>query len=282
MTKITPELWKKSWDPHVKENLEYSNESLGILYTRAMAEFPDRPACWMMDREISFGELLSDVKKFATYLQKNGIRKGDVVAINLNNCPQYLIAHFATLLVGAVATGVNPLLSEREMAYQLTDSKAKALVTLDVIFEKRLLKFLDDLPNLKVIVATDLSKYMGFSKIKVFLAKKIVKKIPTGKVSDWPGKKVVRFSEIMENTTPDVKQVDINVDEDLALLQYTGGTTGFPKGTELTHRNMIANHTIFANWLNLEKGKVRTVSAFPMFHLAGLTVAALIPEIRTI
>ncbi|MHA2297371.1 MAG: AMP-binding protein [Candidatus Hodarchaeales archaeon] len=272
MNKITSDIWMKSWDKHVKNGLEYPTDNLGTLYTRAMAEFPDKPALWMMDRKITYGELLESVKKFATFLQQNGVEKGDVVAINLPNCPQYLIAHFSTLLAGAVATGCSFLLSEDEIAYQLNDSGAKTIVTLDAIFDKKLRKILDKVPKLDVIVVTNLSEYMGFSKAKVFLGK-LIGKIPKGKVTDWPGKKVIEFLDIIENTSINVKEVSIDIDKDLALLQYTGGTTGRPKGTELTHRNLITQHVQIENWLNMEKGKDVVLSAFPTFHLAGLTVA---------
>jgi long-chain acyl-CoA synthetase len=275
MTKIDPQIWMKSWDKHVKNNLEYPTESLGTLYARVMEKFPDRPAFWMLKREISFREMSENVEKFATFLQQNGIKKGDIVAINLPNCPQYLFAHFGALLAGAAVSGVNPLMSEREVSYQLNDSKAKVIVTLDAIYDKRLRKILDETPNLEIIVATNLSEYMGLSSFMVFLAK-LLKKIPKGKISDWPGKKVVKFLDIMENTVTDVKKVNIDVDKDLALLQYTGGTTGFPKGTELTHSNMITQHTLFTHWLDMEygAGKEIVISAFPMFHLAGLMVAS--------
>ncbi len=138
MTIISKELWMKSWDSHVTENLEYSRDSLGTLYSQAMTKFLHRPACWMLEREISYGELLNDVKKFATFLQNKGLKKGDVVAISLINCPQYLIAHFGTILAGCVASGLNPLLSEQEISYQLNDSRAKVIVTLDAVYDKRL------------------------------------------------------------------------------------------------------------------------------------------------
>jgi len=273
MTKITKDLWMKNWDSHVTENLEYSRDNLGNLYSRAMAKFPDRIACWMIEREVSFRELLDDVKKFATFLQNNGLKKGDVVAINLPNSPQYLIAHFGTILVGGVASGLNLLLSEQEITYQLNDSRAKAIVTLDAIYDKRLRNILNDVPRLEIIIATNVSDFMGLSKIKVFLGK-MIGRLPKGKVSNWSGKTVVKFLDIMNSTIANVQEVDIDVKKDLVLLQYTGGTTGFPKGTELTHANMITQHTIFAHWLKLKPGKPITLSAFPMFHLAGLTVAA--------
>ncbi len=269
MTKITPELWMKSWDSHVKTE-SYPKESLGVLFAREMARFPENTACWMMEREITYGELLRYVESFATFLQQNGVEKGDVVAISLANCPQYMIAHFGTLLAGCVASGLNPLLSPKEVAYQLSDSKAKVIVTLDAIYDKVLTKKLEELPELDIVIATNISEYMGLSKLKVFLGKKLGK-IPHGKIYDYPGKKVEKFSNVMA-VNPDVKSVTIDVDQDLACLQYTGGTTGFPKGTELTHSNLNAEYTIFANWLNLEPGTVTALSAFPMFHAAGLTV----------
>lgn len=210
MTNITQDLWMKSWDPHVKSNLKYSNESLGVLYARAMTKFPDKPACWMLKREIAYKELLEMVQKFTTFLQQNGIKKGDIVSICLPNCPQYLVAHFGTLLAGAVASELNPLLAEGEIAFQLNDSKSRAIITMDIIYEKRLKKILNDLPNLKIIIATNISEYMGLGKIAQFFGR-LMGKIPVGKVDQWPGKKVVEFLDIIENTSVDVKEVPIDV-----------------------------------------------------------------------
>jgi long-chain acyl-CoA synthetase len=245
MVKITPDLWMKSWDPHVKSTLDYPTESLGILYARAMTKFPDKPACWMINREITYKELLEQVRKFATFLQQNGVNKGDVVTICLPNCPQYLIAHFG---------------------------RSKVIVTMDVIYDKRLTKMLDVLPSLEIIIATNISEYMGLGKFAVFMGK-LIRRIPKGSVDDWPGKKVAKFSEIMKNTIIDVKEVTIDVENDLALLQYTGGTTGVPKGAKLTHSNIIAMHTQFTHWCNFEDGREIALSAFPAFHIGGLIVA---------
>jgi long-chain acyl-CoA synthetase len=271
MVKIAPDLWMKSWDSHVKNNLEYPTESLGVLYTQAMTKFPDKPAIWMMNREITYRELLEQVHKFGFFLQQNGVEKGDVVTICLPNCPQYLIAHFGTLLVGAVSSGLNPLLSENEITYQLNNSKSKVIVTMDVIYDKRLKKMLDVIPALEIIIATNISEYMGLNKIVVFLGK-LTGKIPKGKVDDWPGKKVFKFSDIMLTTASDFHEVEIDVNNDLALLQYTGGTTGISKGAELTHSNIIAMHVQFTHWCSMEDKEV-ALSAFPTFHIGGLIVA---------
>lgn len=272
-TPYDAKIWLKSYDKHVKPTLEYPKESLGKLFDDVMAKFPDRIACYFMEREMSFKELRENVYRFATFLQRNGLNKGDRVTINLPNCPQYLIAHFGTLLAGGVASGCSPLMSASEIAYQINDSEAKFFVTLDAFYEKVLYQVLEKVPKLNTIITTNVSDYMGLSKILVFLGK-LLGKIPKGKVKLFSGKSVLDFLEVMD-TEIDLKEVPINVNEDLALLQYTGGTTGLPKGTELTHANLISNITQVINWLDNQEAKEGEVnlSAFPLFHLAGLAMS---------
>ncbi len=270
MSPYDAKIWTKSYDKHVKPNLEYPKESLGKLFDNAMAKFPERPACFFMEREMPFKELRDYVHRFATFLQKNGLKKGDRVCINLPNCPQYLAAHFGTLLVGGVASGCSPLLSPTEIAYQINDSEAKFFVTLDAVYAKVLIKVLEKTPNLKCIITTNIADYMGLPKVKVILGK-LIGKIPKGKVTPYEGKMVIDFLEVMK-TSIDFQEVEIDVKKDLALLQYTGGTTGLPKGTELTHANIASNLVQVANWLDTEEAKEGefNLSAFPLFHLAGL------------
>ncbi len=235
-----------------------------------MTKFPERPACFFMEREIPFKELRDYVHRFATFLQKNGLKKGDRVCINLPNCPQYLAAHFGTLLVGGVASGCSPLLSPTEIAYQINDSEAKFFVTLDAVYAKVLIKVLEKTPNLKCVITTNIADYMGLPKVKVILGK-LIGKIPKGKVTPYEGKMVIDFLEVMK-TSIDFQEVGIDINKDLALLQYTGGTTGLPKGTELTHANIISNLIQVLTWLDALKAKEGefNLSAFPLFHLAGL------------
>ncbi|MFW9971701.1 MAG: AMP-binding protein [Candidatus Odinarchaeota archaeon] len=274
-TEQTPydeKIWLKSYDKHVKPSLEYPKESLGKLFDDAMVKFPDRIACYFMKRAMSFKELREKVHRFATFLQRNGLKKGDCVAINLPNCPQYMVAHFGTILAGGVASGCSPLMSGSEISYQINDSEAKFFVTLDIFYEKVLFQVLDKVPKLNIIITTNVSDYMGLSKIIILLGK-ILGKIPKGKVKSFSGKTILDFLNVMD-TEIDLKEVSINVDEDLALLQYTGGTTGLPKGTELTHANLISNITQIVHWLDNQEAKEGDIvlSAFPLFHLAGLAM----------
>ncbi len=273
MSPYDAKIWTKSYDKHVKPNLEYPKESLGDLFDKAMAKYPERIACYFMKREMPFSELREFTHRFATFLQKNGLKKGDRVAINLANCPQYLAAHFGTILAGGVASGCSPLLSPTEIAYQINDSGAKFFVTLDAVYEKVLMKVIEKLPNLKCVITTNISDYMGLSKPIVFLGK-LLGKIPKGKVEPYSGKLIIDFKDVME-TSIDLQAVIIDVKNDLALLQYTGGTTGLPKGTELTHLNLITNIVQVATWLNRSEAKEgeNNLSAFPLFHLAGLAMS---------
>ncbi|MHA1657555.1 MAG: AMP-binding protein, partial [Promethearchaeota archaeon] len=271
--------WTKSYDKHVPTTLTYPTEDLGTLLTKAMNAFPDRVGFYFMDKIMLYKEVLECSQKFATCLQKNGLEKGDVVTISLPNTPQYLIALYGTYIAGGTSSGLSPLLSPAEIHYQLEDSDAKFIVTMDIIYEKVLSKFLDKLPKLQVIIPTNISEFMGFAKIKVIMGK-LIGKIPKGKMDPWPGKTVIPFLEALD-TPIDLKKVKIDINKDLALIQYTGGTTGRPKGTEITHGNLIANCHQFDVWLKREKGTDITISAFPYFHIAGLFIAVYLTYISS-
>ena len=260
-------IWLKSYDKHVTPTLSYPTEDLGTILTQTMTKYSDIVGLYFMDRTMLFKEVLEYSQKFATFLQKSGLEKGDVVAICLANSPQYLFAAYGTYIAGGTVTGCSPLLSPDEIAYQMKDSGAKFLVTMDILYEKVFSKFLNDLPDMKVIVPTNISEFMGFGGFKVFMGK-LIKKIPKGKMDPWPGKTVVPFLEAVDIEI-NLKKVTIDPKKDLALIQYTGGTTGRPKGTQISQFNMIANMKQFDVWLEREKGKTIVISAFPFFHIAG-------------
>jgi len=223
-----------------------------------------------MDMELTYREVYEYSIRFATYLQSKGVNKGDVVAINLPNCPQYLLSFYGAIMCGAVVSGLSPLLSESEIIYQLKDCGAKVLVTLDALYEKIFSNILDRLPGIKLVITTNIADFMGLSKIKVFLGK-LLKKIPTGKVEKIGDLETADFSETLE-TSMNLKDPKINPEKDLLLLQYTGGTTGTPKGVEIKHISLVRNLHQFDTWLDRTNGKDVVISAFPYFHLAGLFI----------
>jgi long-chain acyl-CoA synthetase len=263
--------WLKSYDEGVNPEAVIPDISLVDHFNEILKRFPDRPAIHFFGRTLTYEVLMGHADRFARALIENGCRPGDVVGINLPNIPQYLIAQIGALKAGCAASGLSPLLTPGEMAYQLNDCKAKALVTLDAIFQHRLLGISEQLPHLKLVVATAILDFLP--KIKQFLAR-IFKNVPKGKVTSLPEKKVVRFMDILGRYFDQPPGVTVTP-ADQCLIQYTGGTTGVPKGAVLTHRNLVANMSQVNEWIGPEMGKEIGLSGFPFFHLAGLMLGLL-------
>ena len=263
--------WKKNWDEGL-EDLDPSiwETTFPDALRRTFGELPNKMAFSFMGIEVSFKELDLYSNQFAHMLIGNGFKKGDVVAVNLPNIPEYMIAYVGTMKAGCILSGVSPLLSEEEMKYQLNDLGAKGkklcLVTLDAVFQHRLSKIADQIPSVKLIVYTNVGNFLP--KIKQVLGK-LLKKIPSGKVHTIKNKKVINFNDILTQESNDEPSVQVTPD-DIAYIQYTGGTTGPPKGAVLTQRNIMADLIIVQTWLGLERGRGLAVSGFPFFHIAGL------------
>jgi acyl-CoA synthetase (AMP-forming)/AMP-acid ligase II len=263
--------WLKSYDPDVSHEIEIKDRSLLDRFDKVMQQFGEQTAFHFLDTRMTYNELMEKADCFARCLVDHNLKKGDVVAINLANTPQYLIAIIGTLKAGCVVSGLSPLLTSKEMSYQLNDCQAKALVTLDAIFEKKLLDIASELPHLKIVFPTGLLDFLP--KYKQWLAKWF-KKIPTGKVSDLPDKKIIFFKEALYLYPPNAPDIQLN-QTDACFLQYTGGTTGKPKGALLTHGNAMANMFQFEDWAKMAWGQETICSGFPMFHAAGLTIATM-------
>ncbi len=263
--------WEKSYDKGVShlDPAEWETTYIELIKPTFEA-YPNKPAFYYMGTHVTFNELDRFANQFANMLIQNGLKKGDVVGINLPNIPEYIIAWLGILKAGCIVSGVSPLLSTEEMEHQLKDSDAKALVTLDAIFAGRLIHIEKNLPELKVVIAASVGGFL--SVIKRTLGK-LMGKIPKGRVTPLDGKIVLNFTEIINgkrfsNTQPNVELVP----DDIAYLQYTGGTTGPPKGVMITHMNTVSAMLAFQAWGNLEKGDGTILCCFPLFHVAGLSV----------
>jgi long-chain acyl-CoA synthetase len=253
LTDLDPAVWETSYVDAIKPAFE---------------NFPNKTALCFMGVEITFADLDRYANRMAHMLIANGLKKGDVVGINLPNIPEYVIAWLGILRAGCVVSGVSPLLSTEEMEYQLKDSDAKGLVTLDAIFAGRLVEIASNLPELKVVVAASVGGFLPG--IKRFLGK-LLKKIPKGKVTPLPGKAVFSMEEVIKTETFSSGSPDIAITpDDIAYLQYTGGTTGMPKGAMLSHRNSVSDVIIVQTWLGWKHGTGLALSGFPFFHIAGL------------
>ena len=261
--------WKKSWDPGLND---LDPKSWEISYVDAirptLEKYGDKAAMSFMEIEISFRDLNRYSNRFAHMLIANGLKKGDVVGINLPNIPEYVIAWLGTLKAGCAVSGVSPLLSADELKHQLSDANAKALVTLDAIFAARVTQVAPDLPSLQVIATTSVGGFLP--SYKRFLGQ-LLGKIPKGKITPIDTKTIIPFKTILKSKEYSEQPPNISVSpDDIAYIQYTGGTTGPPKGAMLSHRNVMADVLIIQAWLNWGEGQGLALSGFPFFHIAGL------------
>jgi len=263
------QFWRKSYDPGLVDVDPSKWETSYVdLIRPSFQKYHNKAAFTFFGVEVTFASLDNYANKFADMLIKNGLKKGDVVGINLPNIPEYVIAWLGTLKAGCVVSGVSPLLSAEEMQYQLNDSKAKALVTLDAIFAGRLVKIESNLPELKVVVATSVGGFLPA--IKRILGQ-MLKKIPKGDVTPLKGKQVYIFKDVIKTEKFSAKSPDVKITpDDITYIQYTGGTTGAPKGAMLSNRNAVSDMIIATAWMGWEPGKGLALSGFPFFHMAGL------------
>jgi len=272
MPSYKEKFWKKNWDSRL-EDLEPSawETTFRDALRNTFDKNPEKIALAYLGVELTFRDLDLYSNQFANMLMENGFKKGDVVGINLPNIPEYVIAVVGAHKAGCVVSGVSPLHSAMQIQYQLNDlgsgGRKVALLTLDAIFENHIVKIADKIPPVKLIITTNLGDFLPG--IKRFLGK-LIGKIPKGKVQPLPGKTVIDFhKDVLKNYSKDLPKVPLTPD-DLAYIQYTGGTTGPPKGAMLTHRNAVADLVIVQSWLGWERGKHIALSGFPLFHIAGL------------
>ena len=259
--------WLKFYDKHVPPKLEYPKKTYLAYFREAVQSVPDRVAVNYMGTGITFHELDRLSNKFAYFLKSRGMQPGDAVGVHLPNLPAYYISIIGTLKAGCVLSGVSPLLQPKELQYQLNDSDAKLLVTLDIFLDKIAAVFQNS--GVKTVVVTQIADFLPT--VKKVLGK-ILKKIPSAAPASIPGKKIVRFTEILSNMPADQIEIQTSLEAPM-LMQYTGGTTGVPKGAVLTQKNIADHLRQIQVWLDLKVGDFLIISAFPLFHLAGLALA---------
>ncbi|MCX6000997.1 MAG: AMP-binding protein [Chloroflexi bacterium] len=258
--------WLKSYDKHVPANLQYPDKPFWEAIEPAFKGFPNRVGLYYMGTPFTFKQLDEMSNRFANLLKKIGLKRGDTIGINLPNLPAYYIGLVGIQKVGCVLTGVSPLLTADELNHQLKDCGAKVLVTLDALYP-RIIKSIGG-TELKAIVFTGIADYL--SPLLATMGK-MLKKIPTGKVLPIPGIEIYDFKQVMKSMPADPVSEKVSMD-DTCVMQYTGGTTGLPKGAELTHRNMTSQMFQINTWLDAPMGKLVGMTAFPLFHIAGLVI----------
>jgi len=247
--------WLQHFDYWVRPHLNYPRRSLIDILRMAAADVPDKPATAFLGAQLTYAEIKDRSDRFASALARDGIRKGDRVGIMLPNCPQYVIAAFGILRLGAIVVNINPLYTAREVAVVAKDSEMRLLVALDLLAPAAL--SIRDQTSIERVVITSAAEYS----------------VAAMECPSIDGTE--RLCDVLASvSTPELPSVAIDPENDVAVLQYTGGTTGTPKGAMLTHYNIFSN-VVQMTTLHvpaLRRGEERYLLVIPFFHIYGFTV----------
>ncbi len=264
--------WHATYPPDVPTSLApYPRESVFALLQNAAAGFPDRPALAFFGRHLSYGWLLKEVERFSAVLAGLGVAKGDRVGLILPNCPEYVIAWYACMRIGAIAVGNNPLYTERELEHQIKDSGARVMVVLDQVYAR--FGRIRDAAGVQEVIAVRLNRYMP-APIKWLAPLKFrsdAKKHETPLPFIPPEHEVRWWSDAMKaaGPVPPVARVE-DPEKECAALIYTGGTTGLSKGAMLSHMNLVANARQATAWFPVvRQGEDGILASLPFFHSFG-------------
>jgi len=267
-------IWLKHYPKGVPAEIDYRQyRSIGDLFEKNVAAYRDRPAYTNMGKTISFGDLDRMSRDFGAWLQAKGLAKGARVAVMMPNCLQYPVCVFGILRAGYVVVNVNPLYTPRELEHQLKDSGAEAIVILEN-FAHVLQQVIAKTPVKHTVIAA-LGDRLGLKGAIVnFVVRRVKKMVPP-----WEIAGAIRFNAMLAEGAPlEIKRVEAS-HEDVAFLQYTGGTTGVSKGAVLLHRNILANLEQAAAWLKPfvnEAEPQAIVTALPLYHILSLTANCLL------
>ncbi|AWN22267.1 long-chain fatty acid--CoA ligase [Deinococcus irradiatisoli] len=264
----------RPWLTHYERGVphDFTGEAMTLpqLLGRAAERHAARPALDFLGHRQTYRQLWSNARHFAAGLQRLGVHKGDRVAIMLPNTPQFVVAFFGAALAGAVVVNTSPLYTAKELEHQLIDSGAKVLVMLDSFYPRFAEIEANPAVQVQHVVVTGIQDALPFPKNRLY---PLLEKRKGQFIQVKESGKVRGFGHLLapQHTAP--YEVQLQPD-DVALLQYTGGTTGVPKGAMLTHRNLVANAQQAACWMpELREGQEVTLGAIPFFHVYGMTVA---------
>lgn len=266
-------IWLKSYPPGVPAEICIEHiPSLVALFEDACRKFADKVAYISMGKEMTYGELDEETRAFAGWLQAKGMKKGDRVALMMPNLLQYPVALFGTLRAGCVVVNCNPLYTPRELQHQLKDSGATAIVIVEN-FAGTLQQVIANTAIQHVIV-TPMGEMLGALKgtLVNFVVRKVKKMVP-----EWSLPGAIGFNKALaEGRRHGMDPVTLGHD-DVAFLQYTGGTTGVSKGAMLLHRNIASNVMQAHAWIEsvVEEGKEFIITALPLYHVFALTANCL-------
>lgn len=262
--------WLKHYPQEIPAHINYEEKPLFDYLQRAAIKHPEKKAVDFLGKKLTFAQLYESALKMANHLQLIGLQKGDRVSIMLPNCPQAVISYYGALIAGGIVVQTNPLYMERELQHQLGDCGARFIVCLDLVYPK-LLKVKRG-TCLEQVIVTSVQDFLPFPKNVLYprVQKKQKKSLIVEVNYDDPS--VHSFTEIFKNGEAIEPNIGVDPKEDLALIQYTGGTTGPAKGVMLTHYNLVANTMQCKAWMSrLKYGEEKVLGLLPFFHVYGMT-----------
>lgn len=259
--------WLVHYEAGVPEHVQYEDTCLPDFLRRSADSFPDRMALSFQGYRLSYAGLDDMVDRFAACLTDFGVKKGDSVAILLPNMIPCVAAYYAILRIGAISVMNNPLYSDRELEHQFNDSGAKVLITLDLLANR----MIDLRPKTRIrqIVYTSIGEYLPFPKSLLF---PLVGKKKGLAAAVKPADNLYRWKSVLAQHAPNPPQVALNF-EQVAMYQYTGGTTGVSKGVMLTHGNLSKQVQHLSAWFPAFEDDEIMLGALPFFHVFGLSTA---------
>jgi long-chain acyl-CoA synthetase len=272
---LMEKIWLKHYDEGIPATIEYPTFPLDQFLVHSALKHPEHPALvfgaavgsQVLDGKLTYRQLNDLVDRLAAGLQRMGVAKGDRVIIMLPNSPQFVIAAYATWRIGAVVVCCNPLYVAREVEHLAKDSGAETFFVMSSLYER--VKSIRGNTNLKHVIVTNIKEY--FPGLLKFLFTLTKEKKEGHKVDISGDADTYWFQDVLRDAPPKPQPVDVD-QETLATLIYTGGTTGVPKGAQLTHRNLVSNATVLNIWSKSKEAKDVLVAVMPYFHSYGLTV----------
>jgi len=263
-------LWHKSYEEGVPTSIDFEDVPVGHYLDRTVREFGDRLALVFMNCKLTYADLKEEVDRFATALAGLGVVKGTRVAVQTPNIPQCAIAYLAIQRLGAHAVMTNPLYMPREIIHQWNDAAVEVAVTMDFLWDQKV-KDLRDKVSVREYIIASIPEYLGFP-LNLLAPLKLKREDPPKVAKVQPETGVHMFRKLLKSSAASPPPVTVEMD-DIAVIQYTGGTTGLSKGAMLSHRNLSYNVQQVRSWFTgLEPGKEVLLAALPFFHIFGLTV----------
>ncbi len=266
--------WLKYYPEGVPAEVEAPNIAVPELFDRMADKYADKAALIFYGKTITYQKLKESTDRFAAALADLGVEKGDTVALYLLNCPQYVIAYFGALKVGAKVTPISPVYTSKEIKHQIEDSDANTLICEEFLYDNVEKAGV----NLAHIILTKIGDYLPW--VKRMFGKSAMNKayggmhVPTREEIQKAG--LLSFQDLMAKYPPRPPKVSIDPQKDIAALPYTGGTTGLPKAAVITHYNMVSLQLQTASfWPIFEEGKETTIAFLPFFHIYGQVVVML-------